>query len=132
MAKRATMKEAPPPSDSGIHSGDFQRDIGEINRQKGHASEYSGAAGKLTREAIDKHHLERSAFAFIMRVSKMDPVKRHDAIRSVFTQIEAAGFLDQVDAFSDLVDELQGIVTRMKSRTPNARHPDETLSTLVN
>lgn len=131
MAKRATMKETPP-ADTGIHAGDFQRDMAEINRQKSNASEYTGAAGKLTREAIDRHHLERAAFSFVMRVSKMDAAKRQEAIRSVFNQIEAAGFLDQVDAFNDLTADLNRILEKLEGREPKPAKADGVLGHLVN
>jgi hypothetical protein len=130
MAKRATMTAAP--EDKAIHQKDFQRDMSEINRQKGHATEYNGAAGKLTREAMDRHQLERAAFGFVMRLSKMDESKRQDAIRSSFKQIEATGFLDQIDAFSDLVDERHAVVERLKGKAPKPRQADQVMKQLVN
>lgn len=117
VAGRAVAGE--PEKAAGLDAGEFQRVIGEINRQKKNASEYQGMAGKLTRDAIDQHSLDRVAFAFIMRLSRMDEAKKQAAIRAFIDYAERAGFLDQLDAFSDLTDLLAGMVDRLKARIPN-------------
>jgi hypothetical protein len=103
----------------GMDPAEFQRVIGEINRQKKNSSEYQGMAGKLTRDAIDQHSLDRVSFGFVMRLSRMDEAKKQAAIRSFMDYAERAGFLDQQDAFSDLTDLLAGLVERLKARIPN-------------
>lgn len=129
MAKRAKMKKGDlgpdkPEGLSAVDPGEFQRLIGEINRQKGLASEYSGSAGKVTRDAIDQHGLDRKAFGFVVQLSRMDEGKRQATIRALFDYIERGGMLDQIDAFSDLTDVLSGIVDRLKGRIPNRPRDD--------
>lgn len=135
MAKRARMQKQDlgPEKPEGLASvdpGEFQRLIGEINRQKGHASEYAGAAGKLTREAIDKHALDRKAFSFVVQLSKMDEAKRQGVIRALIDYVERGGMLDQVDAFNDLTSQLKALVDRLEGRIPN-RPRDEGFESLI-
>ena len=124
MAKRVKMEKgagATSPaaaSREGVSPTEFQRLVKEINRQKVLSSEYQGSAGRLTRTAIDEHHLDRVAFGFHMRLSRMDEAKRQGVIRAFFDYIERGGYLDQVDAFSDLTDQISGIVDRLKERAP--------------
>jgi hypothetical protein len=124
MAKRVKLEKgagATGPAEierSWIDPAEFQRIAREINRQKVLSSEYQGSAGKLTRDAIDKHNLNRIAFGFYMRLSTMDEAKRQDVIRSVFDYIERGGYLDQIDLYSDITDQLSGMLDRLKDRRP--------------
>lgn len=124
MAKRVKMEKgagAAGPAEvdrSWVDPSEFKRLVTEINRQKVLSSEYQGSAGKLTRDAIDKHNLNRVGFGFCMRLSTMNEAKRQDVIRSFLDYIERGGYLDQIDAFSDITDQLSGIVDRLKERTP--------------
>lgn len=124
MAKRVKIEKgagATGPAEAdrgGVAPAEFQRVVKEINRQKTLSSEYQGSAGKLTRTAIDDHQLDRVAFGFHMRLSRMDEAKRQGVLRAVFDYIERGGYLDQVDAFSDLTDQLSGLVDRLKDRSP--------------
>ena len=126
MARRVKMEvvagtavAGEPERAAGMDAAEFQRIIGEINRQKKHSSEYQGMAGKLTRDAIDQHSLDRIAFSFVMRLSRMDEAKKQAAIRAFFDYAERAGFLDQLDAFSDVTELLDAMVGRLKARIPN-------------
>jgi hypothetical protein len=127
MAKRVKMEKGagatgPAEADRSIDPTEFQRIVREINRQKELSSGYQGSAGKLTRTAIEDHLLDRVAFGFHMRLSRMDEAKRQGVIRAFFDYIERGGYLDQVDAFSDLTDQLSGIVDRLKDRAPPEPH----------
>jgi hypothetical protein len=126
MARRARMTvvggtaaQPEAPAVGGADPAEFQRLIAEINRQKKNSSEYQGMAGKLTRDAIDQHSLDRVAFGFVMRLSRMDEAQKQAAIRSFIDYAERAGFLDQMDTFSDLTDLMAGVVDRLKARIPN-------------
>lgn len=125
MAKRIKIEKGEGAKASDVKSDDgmvapaeFQRLTKEINRQKVLSSEYQGSAGRLTRTAIDDHQLDRVAFGFHMRLSRMDEAKRQGVLRALFDYIERGGYLDQNDAFSDLTDQLSGMVDRLKDRTP--------------
>lgn len=142
MAKRAKMTAGPkagkqaasaaPAERDGISPEDFQRIITEFKRQKDLASEYAGHAGKVVQSAVERHGLERTAFSMVLRLAKLEPAKQQAAIRALFQYVERAGMLDQMDAFSDLVTELEVLIQNIKARIPNAPRGDTVMSGLVN
>jgi hypothetical protein len=90
MARRVKLTDVSagaPANDGGSSSApnpaEFQRIIGEINRQKTLASEYQGSAGKLTRQSINDHRLDRDGFGFVMKLSKKDSASKQATIRAV-------------------------------------------------
>lgn len=116
-----------------IDAEKFQRTVAEINRQKENASEYAGMAGKLVSTAIDQQSLDRVAFGFTLRLSRMDAAKQQAAIRNFIEYVGAAGMLDQLDAFSEIADILEDTLKMLKARIPNTpRDEDGVMSTLVN
>lgn len=132
MAKRVTHTKTPAAA-TGPDPIEFQRVITEINRQKSLGSEYNGAGGKLTREAIDTHNLDRKAFGLVTGLAKTDEVKRQGTIRALFDYIERAGFLDQMDAFSDISEQVIALADRLKARIPNReRESDGTIAAVLN
>lgn len=132
MAKRAKHEAAEEGAGPGtLDAAEFQRVIAEANRQQGLASEYNGSAGKVVRDAIDRLGLVRAAFNYTRKLSKMDEAKRQGEIRAFLEYIEAAGFLDQSDAFSDIGEQLQGMADRIRVRQPE-RQPSAIMERIVN
>lgn len=130
MAKRVKHTSVPE-KPKGVAPDEFQRIIAEINRQKSLASEYNGAGGKLTRDAIANHSLDRKAFGVVTSLAKVDEQKRQATVRALFEYVEKAGFLDQLDAFNDVTDMLAAIVERARARIPN-RENDGTVAAVLN
>lgn len=116
---------------AGLDHDEFRRLLAEADRQSGLASEYAGSAGKVIRDGIDRLSLNRKAVQMTRSLNKLDPAKRNEAIRCLHEYIEAAGFYDQMDAFSDAVDYLAQLVDRLKSRIPN-RETDGTVAAILN
>lgn len=132
MAKRSRMKGAKgaAPERDGIDPEEFQRLIEEFKRQKDLASEYAGHAGKVVQSAVERHGLDRPAFSMTLKLSKMEVVKQQATIRAFIQYVQKAGMLDQMDAFSDLVTELEALVETLKSRIPNEVRSDPAIDKL--
>jgi hypothetical protein len=133
MAKRVKHTQTPDIPSAGPEPGEFQRLITEINRQKSLGSEYNGAGGKLTREAIERHGLKRKPFGWVTGLHRTDEAERQATIRAFIDYIERAGFLDQMDAFSDVSEQVIALAERLKGRIPNReRDSDGTVAAVLN
>ena len=82
-----------------ISREDFIGAIRRIREQKTHASEYSGAAGQITRNEIELKGLNRKALALHLQLGKLDQPARVEVLRSLLQYEDYAGTFDQVDAF---------------------------------
>lgn len=59
--------------------------------------------------------------------------KRQGTIRAFIDYIERAGFLDQMDAFSDVSEQVIALAERLKGRIPNReRDSDGTVAAVLN
>ncbi|WP_245501732.1 hypothetical protein [Mesorhizobium sp. M2A.F.Ca.ET.039.01.1.1] len=94
----------------GVSAEDLKRVIGEISRQKKHASEYAGLAGKATQAAVEQHGLEKTALTFARRLNEMEDGKRQSVLRSLIEYSHKLDFFAQQDAFSDLIELFREIV----------------------
>ncbi|ABS14258.1 hypothetical protein I6H96_02690 [Brucella anthropi] len=111
MAKKAKMDTASATAaKGGVAPEDLKRVIAEIGRQKKHASEYAGLAGKATQNAVEQYGLEKNALTFSRRLSDMEDGKRQAIIRSSIEYWSKLGFFAQLDAFSDLIELMRAIV----------------------
>jgi hypothetical protein len=107
VAKKLSAKST---DTKGISPDDLKREIAEVSRQKGLASEYAGNAGKATASAIERHGLEKTAFTFARRLSDVEEGKRSAIIRSSLDYWYKLGFFDQFSMFDDLRDILRTIL----------------------
>lgn len=114
MAKKAKMDEGSAQEAKGISAEDLKRTIAEISRQKKLASEYAGNSGKATATAVERYGLEKTALTFARRLSEMEDGKRQAVIRASIDYWFKLGFLDQIDAFDDLIATLEAILTGAK------------------
>lgn len=134
MARRVKHDAAPAAdtaTGSRLDHAEFKRVLLEADRQSGLASEYAGSAGKVLRDAIDRMSLNRKGVQITRSLNKLDDAKRHETIRCTLEYWEAAGFFDQTDAFSDITDQLRGLLDRLTGRIPNRERDDPTLAALT-
>lgn len=134
MAKRAKMTSASAKeATGGVAAEDLKRVIAEISRQKKHASEYAGLAGKATQNAVEQHGLEKTALTFARRLSDMEDGKRQGVIRAAIEYFHKLDFFAQHDAFSDLIDLMRRIVAEADAAdTKPVRKADPVVSQMVN
>src|SRR5215210_3724982 len=98
-----------------VSRDDFLSAMIRIREQKTHASEYSGAAGQITRNEIELKGLNRKALALHLQLGKLDMPARVEVLRSLLQYEDYAGTFDQVDAF----DDIGTLAGRIVSRMPN-------------
>jgi len=113
MAKKMSGADA---ARGGVTSADLKRVIEDINRHKENASEHAGLAGKATQQAVERFGLEKTALTFNARLSRMEAAKRQGILRSQIDYADKLGFFDEIDAFDDLIDVLEGIVRKARAR----------------
>ncbi|ELT50974.1 hypothetical protein [Brucella intermedia] len=112
MAKRAKIdKASAQEATGGVSPEDLKRVIAEIGRQKKHASEYAGLAGKATQNAVEQYGLEKTALTFARRLNDMEEGKRQSIIRASLEYWRKLDFFAQHDAFSDLIELMREIVS---------------------
>lgn len=134
MARKLTSKTAKAEKKDGeISADDMKREIANVNRQKANAAEYAGHAGQAAKNAIERYGLDRTAFTFVTRLSRMEETKRDAAIRSTVVYASKAGMFDQLDAFSNFADVLEEIAAEIRGRRPSSRGAeDAATSALIN
>ena len=98
-----------------VSRDDFLSAMTRIREQKTHASEYSGAAGQITRNEIEMKGLNRKALALHLQLGKLDQPARVEVLRSLLQYEDYAGTFDQVDAF----DDIGTLAGRIVNRIPN-------------
>ena len=96
-----------------VSRDDFLSAMTRIREQKTHASEYSGAAGQITRNEIEMKGLNRKALALHLQLGKLDQPARVEVLRSLLQYEDYAGTFDQVDAFDDIGTLAGRIVSRI-------------------
>lgn len=101
----------------------------EADRQRDLAAEYQGQHGGVIRNAVEQYGLDRKAFGFTRAVLKMEAVKQRATIAASLEYLEWLGAFDQIDAFDDLVDRLDGLLTRIRGRNGKTP-PPKTAGTL--
>jgi len=110
MAEQLKPGDAKPKE---LTDADYRAAVDEINATKEQASEYQGAAAKLTKDFADKHDLDKKALTFIAQLAKRsDRQSAMGTLREVVVGARRYGFFDQVDAFADadLISVMRGIV----------------------
>ena len=106
-----------------ISRDDFIGVIRRIREQKEHASEYSGAAGQITRNEIELKGLNRKALALHLQLGKLDLPARVEVLRALLQYEDYAGTFEQIDAFDDIGTLAGRIVSRMPN--PLAAPPED-------
>lgn len=127
MAKKLSKKSE---DIKGISADDLKREIAEVSRQKGLASEYAGNAGKATASAIERHGLEKTAFTFARRLSDVEEGKRSAIIRSSLDYWNKLGFFDQFSLFDDIRDTLRAILEEIE-QNDNSKPATEGAETIA-
>jgi len=125
MARRASMKEGEGDGLKRITAAQLKREVEEISRQKGLASEYAGNAGKATQSAVERFGLEKTALTFARRLHDMEEAKRSGVIRASIEYWVKLGFLDQLDMFSDTAEMLSDILKRAHNVQPAKKSADD-------
>src|SRR3978361_1577420 len=103
-----------------VSKDDFLSAMIRIREQKTHASEYSGAAGQITRNEIELKGLNRKALALHLQLGKLDLPARVEVLGSLLPYEDSAGPFEQIDAFGTLAGR---IVSRMPN--PLAAPPED-------
>ena len=115
-----------------ITSEDLIRVLNEIDRQKKHASEYAGLAGKATQNAVERYGLEKNALTMTRKLKGFEDGKRQSVLRAFIKYNWLAGHFKQIDMHDDLIDLLEEIVEEARSRGHNsAKAEGEVLTNLI-
>lgn len=128
MARRMKKADAKPAA-SEITAGDLKRGIEEYERQVSNASEYQGLAGQAIKTMIERHHLNRKALRVILAANKMELQKRQAFYRQVLELAHKAGHFDQTDAFDDILDRMEEIVSEVRERGEGGRPAQDSVVT---
>lgn len=80
---RRRTKRTETSTDKIIDKEIFSSLMKEVSANKGKISELSGHIGSRIKNAADGHNLHRGAFALMVRMNKMDEVKRNDLFRNI-------------------------------------------------
>lgn len=127
MAKRAKKTQ---PANANVPAEELQRVIKEFARQSASATEYAGHAGQVVKSAVERYNLDRKAFRFILGLSKMEETKRQATLRGVLEYSHKLEMFASVDAFDDLIDTMETIISEVKEMAGKARPIDPAISAL--
>lgn len=132
MARKLSAKAEKAKPEGGIPADELKRVVKEYQRQAAHASEYSGLAGQAVKTAIDRFSIDRKALRFVLGLSKMEEVKRQATIRQTIELAHKLDFFASVDAFDDVIDTMEAIVSEIRNRGSAPRGVDPVVSAALN
>lgn len=130
------MARGRPKKKSTIHATEItpeeiKRYVREYQENAADASEAAGLAGQAVKNAIERHNLDRKAFRFVLGLNKMEPVKRQACLRGLIEYAHKLDMFSDVDAFDDILDRMEGIVSEVRERG-TAPSSDPIISQTVN
>lgn len=114
-----------------ITSEEIKRYVREYRDNAADASEAAGLAGQAVKNAIERHNLDRKAFRFVLGLDKMEPAKRQACLRGLLEYAHKLDMFSDVDAFDDILDRMEGIVSEVRERG-SAPSADPIVSRTVN
>lgn len=128
MAKKAKKTEA---AKGSVPAEELKRVIKEFGRQSASASEYAGHAGQVVKTAVDRYNLDRKAFRFILGLSKMEETKRQATLRGLLEYAHKLEMFAAVDAFDDVIDTMENIISEVKESAGKPRAIDPIVSAVI-
>lgn len=93
--------------------------VKEASRQKKHAAEYTGLAGKAVQTFTERWGIHKKAFGFARVLYDMEEDKREACLRDFLDLADHLGYFDQSDMFDDLgerVAEMREKIDRSKPK----------------
>lgn len=112
------------PKDAGgrkLNETDIVRAIKEVTKHKENGREYTGMAGKATKEACERMGVDAKAFTFAESLSrKGDTVKAMTVLTDLIVIASHLKLFDQLDMFSDAIPHLEKIIENAKAGRPAA------------
>lgn len=115
-----------------VEADELKRIVKEYERQAAHASEYAGHAGNVVKQAVERYHLDRKAIRFVLGLAKMEETKRQATLRAVMEYAHKLDMFASVDAFDDVIDTMETIVSEARGNEGRTRPADPIVSSLVN
>lgn len=86
----------------------FNSLLGRFHKARKQGRSIAGEIGQEIKDAVEKHHLHKGAFALFAKLDGMDEMKRNDFLRSFDIYRERAeGAGGKWDTASDIVDRAQ-------------------------
>ena len=84
-----------------------------VNAAKAKATEMNGEAGALTKNAVEEHNFDKTAFTFVSRLARKEDADAQAIVSAVVTYAHALGMFDSSDLFQDHTKAMRAVLDKI-------------------
>lgn len=88
----------------------LKKHIKSVNAAKAKATEANGEAGALTKNFVEEHNYDKTAFTFVSRLARKEDADAQAIVSAVVTYAHAMGMFDTSDLFQDHVKAMRQVI----------------------
>ena len=99
--------------DASFNAAALKKAIKTVNAAKAKATEMNGEAGALTKNAVEEHNFEKTAFTFVSRLARKEDADAQAIVAAVVTYAHALGMFDTSDLFQDHTKAMRAVLDKI-------------------